>query len=167
MENRIAALVLAMLTSACNKPPTGAGDMAPVGDSAVTSYRCDRTNPTCPQGEVCALSEGGFNDHEPTCLRRCQTTRDCPSGMRCALLYAEFIDPVCISDTVPARRSDAPYNPQWHCDFPPPNCKDASTKVLPFSEPLNRTCGHELIFCVNGCQTLSDGGFPIGECNPM
>ncbi|HEX2569223.1 MAG TPA: hypothetical protein VH877_06640 [Polyangia bacterium] len=166
MKTCIAALVLAMFTSTCNKPPTGASDMSSVGDGAVALRRCDRTDPSCPEGEVCALSEGGFNDHEPTCLQRCQTTRDCPSGMRCAVLYSEFIDPVCVSDSVPARRSDAPYDPQWHCDFPPSYCKDASTEARPFSEPLNRTCGHELIFCVNGCQTVDEGGIRVGRCNP-
>lgn len=128
---------------------------------------CNNRCPSCPQGTVCATGTGGFNEHEATCLKPCQTQRDCPDSMRCAFLYSEDIGtPVCISATVPARCPNRPYDPGWHCDFPPSHCQDAMILVAPFSEPLNRTCGVQYVYCPRGCEAPPGDAYLAARCAP-
>jgi hypothetical protein len=134
------------------------------GGGDMPAQMCSHTCGACAMGEVCATGLGAFLGHEARCLKICASDDDCAKGERCAALYSSSPPtPVCITADDPPRCPDRAFDPNWHCDFPPANCHDPSTLAIPFSQPSNQTCGHELVHCPNGCY-FPDGGIDQAMC---
>ena len=131
-------------------PPSGTA-----GADAATACRrsCE---PGCLSGFTCVIPSA-LQDYTAFCASPCTTNADCGS-LRCASLFNQpGTPPVCVATDVPEPCPGLPADPSWHCDFPPPSCKSANVLMRGFSQPMNRVCGTEYVFCQNGCL---DAGSP-------
>lgn len=130
-------------------PPAGTG-----GDPPADCRRyCE---PGCPSGSMCVIPNA-TQDYTAFCAPPCTTNADC-ANLRCASLFNQpGTPPVCVATDVPELCPGVPADASWHCDFPPPSCKSANVLMRGFSQPTNRVCGTEYVFCQNGCL---DAGVP-------
>ena len=143
------ALVLGLGGIACTPgtPPSAIDG----GDAAAAAPVCRRAcEPGCLAGSVC-VTPGATHDYTAFCAPPCMTDADC-GGLRCASLFNQpGTLPVCVATDVPELCPGLPADPSWHCDFPPPSCKSADVLRRGFSQPANRVCGTEYVFCPKGC----------------
>lgn len=139
-------LVLGAGGTSCNPgtppSPTDGGDAA-----AGCRRACE---PGCLSGFLCVIPSA-TQEYAAFCAPPCTTSADCGS-LRCASLFNQpGTPPVCVATDVPELCPGLPMDPSWHCDFPPPSCKSANVLMRGFSQPANRVCGTEYVFCQNGC----------------
>lgn len=141
-------LVLGLGGNACNP---GTPPSATDGGDAAAAPVCRRAcEPGCLSGFVCVIP-GATHDYTAFCAPPCTTDADC-GGLRCASLFNQpGTPPVCVATDVPELCPGLPADPSWHCDFPPPSCKSADVLMRGFSQPTNRVCGTEYVFCPKGC----------------
>ena len=112
------------------------------------SDECPQQCGACAADEICF--QGNLTAALPSfCAHACADDRDCGSGGKCAQLFASSQPTVCVRSGAPVGCGAA--TPNWHCDFPPASCKDASTLLEPFSDAADRVCGWEYVHCANGC----------------
>lgn len=137
--------------TSCDKSPPAPDGGAP----AVCRRDCA---PGCPAASMCVVPTA-LHEYAAFCGQPCNTDADC-SGKRCASLFnMPGTAAVCVANDVPERCPGVPEDPNWHCDFTAPTCKSANVLMKGFSQPSNRVCGYEYIYCKSGCV---DGGVAGG-----